>query len=118
VWGSGRQVRDLVYVDDLARAALLALARYDGREAINLSPGVGTSIAELVAAMRDAVGFDGELVFDTTRPDGAPLKVLESSVIGALGFTPRTALREGIARTYAWFLDQAIDRLPAAAGWM
>jgi GDP-L-fucose synthase len=118
VWGSGRQVRDLVYVDDLADACLLGLSKYDGELPINLSPGTGTSIAELAMAVRDAVGFAGELVFDRTRPEGAPLKVLDSTVIRQLGFTARTSLRQGVERTYAWFLERGdYSRLPAAAGW-
>ena len=117
VWGSGRQIRDLIYVDDLADACLLALAHYDGRAPINLSPGSGTSIAELAAAVRAAVGFGGELVFDTTRPDGAPLKVLDSTVLRELGFVPATTLDDGVARTYAWFLEQEYTLRPAP-GWM
>jgi GDP-L-fucose synthase len=105
VWGTGRQVRDLTYVDDLADACITALAHYDEREPINLSCGLGTTIAELAATVREVVGFDGELVFDTTRPDGAPMKVLDSTRVRSLGFSPGIALREGVERTYAWFLE-------------
>lgn len=114
VWGSGRQIRDLIYVDDVADACLLALARYEGRAPINLSAGARTSIAELATAVRSAVGFRGELLFDTTRPDGAPLKVLDSTVIRELGFSPATPLEDGVARTYAWFLEQERDQRRAA----
>ena len=104
VWGTGRQVRDLVYVDDLARAVLLVLATYDGRTPVNLSSGIGTSIADLSAVVRDVVGFRGEIVFDATHPDGAPMKVLDADPILQMGFAPRTALREGVELTYRWFL--------------
>jgi len=105
VWGTGRQVRDLTYVDDLADACVTVLTHYDGREPINLSCGVGTTIAELATTVREVVGFDGELVFDTTRPDGAPMKVLDSTRVRSLGFSPGITLREGVERTYAWFLE-------------
>jgi GDP-L-fucose synthase len=104
VWGTGRQVRDLTYVDDLADACATALARHDGRDPINLSCGLGVTIAELAETVREVIGFAGELVFDTTRPDGAPMKVLDSTALHSLGFSPGVPLRDGIERTYAWFL--------------
>lgn len=106
VWGTGRQIRDLVYVDDLARACLLALSNYDERGPVNLSSGTGTSIAELAAVVREVIGFGGELVFDTSRPDGAPLKVLDAGPIRRLGFAPQTTLRAGVELTYEWFLKR------------
>jgi GDP-L-fucose synthase len=110
VWGTGQQIRDFVYVDDLALACLVALARYNDRQPINLSTGTGTSIRELATTVREVVGFAGTLVYDRTRPDGAPRKVLDSSLIRQLGFTPRTPLRAGIERTYHWFLDHVASR--------
>ena len=105
VWGSGRQVRDLIYTDDLADACVHALARYDDRAPINLSSGTRTTIEELARAVRDVVGFQGPLVFDTARPDGTPVKVLDATAIRDLGFSARMPLATGIARTYAWFLE-------------
>ena len=110
VWGSGRQVRDLIYVDDLAAAVVLALTRYGEGDPINLSSGIGTSIAALATVVREVVGYEGTLKFDTTKPDGAPMKVLDASVVRALGFTPRTPLRSGIERTHAALLAQAPAR--------
>jgi GDP-L-fucose synthase len=110
VWGSGRQVRDFVYVDDLALACLIALAHYDGRQPINLSSGTGTSIGDLANTVREVVGFTGALVYDSTRPDGAPVKILDSAPIRRLGFTPRTPLRTGIEHTYEWFLKHVASR--------
>jgi GDP-L-fucose synthase len=104
VWGTGRQVRDLVFVDDLVHACLLALADYHEREPINLSSGIGTTIAELADVVRGVVGFQGELCFDASRPDGAPIKVLDAGAIRRLGFVPRSTLRAGVERTYQWFL--------------
>ena len=112
VWGSGRQVRDLVYTDDVARACLVAVDRYDRRPPINLSVGRGTTVADLAAVVRDVVGFNGDLVFDTSRPDGAPMKVLDASVLEGLGFRARTTLADGVARTYRWF----VDRIAQAGG--
>jgi GDP-L-fucose synthase len=106
VWGSGRQIRDLIYVDDLAAACLIALARHDAEEPINLSNGEGVTIAELAATVRAVVGFEGAVEFDTSRPDGAPMKVLDAGPIRHLGFTPRTTLRRGLEQTYAWFLGR------------
>jgi GDP-L-fucose synthase len=110
VWGSGQQVRDFVYVDDLAVACLIALARYDERQPINLSTGTGTSIRDLANTVSEVVGYSGALVYDRTRPDGTPVKVLDSAAIRRLGFTPRTTLRTGIERTYEWFLEHVASR--------
>jgi GDP-L-fucose synthase len=104
VWGTGRQIRDLIYVDDLAEACVRALERYEGRAPINLSSGTGTSIAELATIVREVVGFKGSLAFDTTRPDGTPIKVLDAALIREHGFIARTPLRVGIQRTYDAFL--------------
>ena len=105
VWGTGRQVRDLVYVDDVARGCLLALARYDNRDPVNIASGLGTTMADLARVVRDVVGFAGELDFDTTRPDGTPVKLLDATVLRECGFAPRVGLRDGVAITYRWFLD-------------
>jgi GDP-L-fucose synthase len=104
VWGTGRQVRDLVCVDDLARACLLALAGYDQRDPITLSSGSAITIAEIVAVVRDVVGFQGDLRFETTRPDGAPMKLLDAGPIRQQGFVLRSTLRSGGECTDDWFL--------------
>jgi GDP-L-fucose synthase len=104
VWGSGRPRREFLHVDDLASACLLLLDKYDSPEIINVGCGEDISIRELAELICDVVGFNGELAWDTTKPDGTPRKLLDVTRIRALGWQPEIALREGIARTYEWFL--------------
>lgn len=104
IWGSGTPRREFIYVDDLAHASVFAMSAYDGTEPINLGVGHGTSIADLARTVADVVGYRGDLRFDTTRPDGTPVKVLDSSVLSELGWRPRWDLHRGLERTYEWFL--------------
>jgi GDP-L-fucose synthase len=105
VWGTGLPKREFIYVDDLADACLFAMEHYDEAMPINLGVGRSTSIRELAETIRDVVGYRGDLVFDTAKPDGMPFKGLDSSVLTNLGWTPKTPLREGLGRTYQWFRD-------------
>jgi GDP-L-fucose synthase len=104
VWGSGTPRREFLHVDDLASACLLLLEKYDSPEIINVGCGEDVSIRELAELICDVVGFDGQLAWDTTKPDGTPRKLLDVTRIRALGWQPTITLREGIARTYEWFL--------------
>jgi GDP-L-fucose synthase len=107
VWGTGAPVREFLYVDDLAEASLF-LSMLEGRlpeSPINVGAGAGLSVRELAVEVARAVGFDGEIAFDPSQPDGAPRKVLDSARMRALGWSPRTPLGEGLRRTYAWFLE-------------
>jgi GDP-L-fucose synthase len=90
-------------VDDLASACLFLLEKYDSPEIINVGCGEDVSIRELVELICEVVGFDGELAWDTTKPDGTPRKLLDTSKLNNLGWRPAIPLREGIARTYDWF---------------
>ena len=90
-------------MDDLASACLLLLENYDSPEIINVGYGEDISIRELAELICDVVGFDGELAWDTTKPDGTPRKLLDVSKIRALGWKPAIPLRDGIVRTYDWF---------------
>lgn len=108
VWGSGRPVREFLYVDDLAEACLFLMNAKGPLPAspINIGTGRGVSIRELAEEIARVVGFRGSLDFDTTRPDGAPQKVLDSSRLRALGWSSRTSLADGLKRTYEWYLSQ------------
>jgi GDP-L-fucose synthase len=107
VWGSGTPRREFLHVDDLARAALLLLERHDGAEPVNVGTGEDVTIAELAAGLRAAIGYDGRLAFDPSKPDGVPRKVLDTSRIRAFGWRPRIALTEGLAATYRWYAARA-----------
>ena len=105
VWGSGNPRREFLHVDDLAAACVFLLEKYDSPEVINVGAGEDISIRELAELIGDIVGFEGQLAWDTTKPDGTPRKLLDVSKIHALGWRHRIGLREGIARTYKWFLE-------------
>ena len=104
VWGTGKPRREFLYVDDLAAACLLLLEKYDSPEMINIGCGEDLTIRELAELICDVVGFDGELLWDKTKPDGTPRKLLDVTGIRALGWQPTIPLRNGIAQTYEWFL--------------
>ena len=103
VWGTGKPRREFLHVDDLASACLLLLEKYDSPDIINVGCGEDISIRELAELICDVVGFDGELAWDTTKPDGTPRKLLDVTKLRALGWKPAITLREGIAQTYDWF---------------
>jgi len=104
VWGSGTPRREFLYVDDLADALCFLMERYESPEIINVGCGDDVTIADLAMLIRDTVGYRGELVFDRSKPDGTPRKLLDVSKCSALGWRARTRLADGIAATYAWYL--------------
>ena len=104
VWGTGTPRREFLHVDDCASACLFLLEKYDSPEIINVGCGEDISIHELAELICDVVGFDGELSWDKTKPDGTPRKLLDLSKLRGLGWTPTIPLRDGIAQTYKWFL--------------
>jgi GDP-L-fucose synthase len=104
VWGTGTPRREFLHVDDCASACLFLLEKYDSPEIINIGCGEDVSIGELAELICDVVGFDGELAWDKTKPDGTPRKLLDVSKLRELGWSPTIPLRDGIARTYDWFL--------------
>jgi GDP-L-fucose synthase len=103
VWGTGKPRREFLHVDDLASACLLLLEKYDSPEIINVGYGEDMSIRKLAELICEVVGFDGELAWDATKPDGTPRKLLDVTRLCALGWKPTIPLRDGIARTYEWF---------------
>jgi GDP-L-fucose synthase len=105
VWGTGSPRREFMYIDDCARACIFLMENYDSPELINVGTGEDCSIGELASTIKEVVGYEGELEFDTSKPDGAPLKMLDSSRLLSMGWKPETSLREGLERMYRWFLD-------------
>ncbi len=103
VWGSGTPRREFMYVDDVADALVFLLRHYSGPVPLNIGTGEELTIRELAETVADAVGFKGELIFDSSKPDGTPRKLLDVGKLAALGWTPKTSLREGLAETYAWY---------------
>lgn len=104
VWGTGTPLREFLYVDDLADACLYLMNTYSGDETVNLGTGKEVTIAELARIVKKVIGYEGEIVFDTTKPDGTPRKLLDVSKLCGLGWTYRTELEEGIALAYDDFL--------------
>jgi GDP-L-fucose synthase len=107
VWGSGSPRREFLHVDDLADALCLLMESYESPEIINVGCGADVTIAELATLVRDVVGFNGEIVFDRSKPDGTPRKLLDVTKMTELGWKPRIGLRDGIHSTYQWFLEHA-----------
>lgn len=112
VWGTGTPRREFLHVDDLADACLFLLKNYDGGGWINVGWGRDMTIAELATTLAGVVGFKGSVRFDTSKPDGTPRKLLDTSRLTALGWHPRIELQEGLRSTYQWFLEH--PEAPAA----
>jgi len=104
VWGTGRPRREFLHVDDLASACLFLLEKYDSSEIVNVGWGEDISVRELAELICEVVGFNGKLAWDATKPDGTLRKLLDVSKLRKLGWSPTISLRDGIARTYEWFL--------------
>jgi len=105
LWGTGTPRREFLHVDDLARACLMLLENYDEPAPINVGVGTDLTIAELAAQIAEVVGWNGELAWDTTKPDGTPRKLLDVGRIEALGWKAEIALADGVRMTYDWFLE-------------
>ncbi|MEU0097948.1 GDP-L-fucose synthase [Streptomyces sp. NPDC006267] len=106
LWGSGSPRREFLHVDDLAAACVRLLESYDDETPVNIGCGEDLSIRELAELVREVTGYRGRICWDTDKPDGTPRKLLDVSRLSSLGFTPQVSLRDGIARTYAWWLGQ------------
>ena len=104
IWGTGTPKREFLYVDDLADACVYLMDHYDGSEIVNIGVGEDISIGDLASLVREIVGFQGEIVYDTSKPDGTPRKLLDVSKLNSLGWKARTSLRDGIKETYEWYL--------------
>jgi len=105
VWGSGKPFREFLHVDDLADACLFLMHNYNSSEIINIGTGKDLSIAELAYLIKDIIEYDGNIIFDTSKPDGTPRKLLDVSKIFNMGWKPRITLEEGIRSTYNWYQE-------------
>ncbi len=106
IWGSGRPLREFMYVDDLADGSVFLMNNYDDRLFINIGTGEELSIADLAHTMASVTGYEGQLRFDTSKPDGTPRKLMDSSRIKALGWQWQYSIREGLNKAYAHFLEE------------
>ncbi|CCQ73097.1 GDP-L-fucose synthase [Magnetospira sp. QH-2] len=109
LWGTGTPVRDFLYVDDLADALVYLLGHYAQEEPINIGCGAGLTIKELARSVAAVVGYQGDLRFDPSKPDGMPRKVLDSTRMSALGWQPGIGLLTGLEQTYAWYQARQED---------
>lgn len=106
VWGSGTPMREFLFVDDLAEACLFLMQNYESEDTINIGTGTDITISELAKTIQHIVGFKGELIFDKSKPDGTPRKLLNVSKINELGWKHKVELEEGISLTYQWCIEQ------------
>jgi GDP-L-fucose synthase len=104
LWGTGTPLREFLHVDDLAAALLFLMEHYSGESHVNVGVGHDLTIRALAETVQEVVGFDGELVFDASKPDGTPRKLVDTSLINGRGWQPKIALRDGLAAAYDWFV--------------
>lgn len=105
VWGTGQARRELLYTEDLADACLYLMESYSGNDFFNVGSGEDVSIRELANMIKDVVGYKGNILFDTTKPDGMPQKLMDVSKLTEAGWTYKTALIDGLEKTYQWYLE-------------
>lgn len=105
IWGSGTPLREFLHVDDLADACVFLLKTYTGESHVNVGSGQEISIRELAELIAEVLGYQGELSFDSSKPDGTPRKLLDTRLLDRLGWRARIPLREGVADAYSWFLN-------------
>jgi len=108
VWGSGKPYREFLYVDDLADAGIFLMKQYEGNEIINVGTGKDISIADLACLVKEIVGYEGEIVFDVSKPDGTPRKLLDVNKLTELGWCAPTSLRDGIQKMLEWYERQSV----------
>lgn len=105
VWGTGNARRELLFTEDMAEACVFLLEKYSGNDFFNVGTGTDVSIRELAELVKDITGYDGEIVYDTSKPDGMPQKLMDCSRLEKEGWVAGTGLREGLEKTYGWYLD-------------
>lgn len=113
VWGTGAPLREFIYADDLADACIFVMREYDDASPINVGGGEGISIKDLATRIQNTVGYEGELRFEAGRPDGMPLKILDSRNLRGMGWRPKTPFDRALECTYRWFLENYAPRCEA-----
>ncbi|MCF7834031.1 MAG: GDP-L-fucose synthase [Candidatus Pacebacteria bacterium] len=109
LWGTGMPKREFLHVDDLADACLFLMNNYDESEIVNIGTGEDLSIKELAQMIKEVVGYNGDIVWDSTKPDGTPRKLLDVSKLNSIGWKHKTELADGLKSTYEWYLDNKND---------
>jgi len=104
IWGTGRPMREFIYVDDIADACIFLMQHYDGSDIINVGTGEEIAIQELAILIKEVVGYNGDIIFDASKPDGAPRKMLDVKRLKKLGWQAMTPLKDGLQKTYEWYL--------------
>ena len=107
-WGDGSPMREFLYIDDLAEACYTCMQKYDSEEIINVGSGVDVTIKELTEMIADVVGYTGKIVWDTSKPNGTPRKVLNVDKIKSLGWEPTLDLKEGLRKTFEWYKENYV----------
>jgi GDP-L-fucose synthase len=111
VWGTGTPKREFLYSDDLADACVFLMNEYEGNEIVNIGVGHDITIKELAESIKRVVGFEGEIKFDTTKPDGTPRKLVDVTKINSLGWEAGTSLEDGLQKAYQWFLENKLTKV-------
>jgi GDP-L-fucose synthase len=108
IWGTGTVKREFLYIEDLADACLFLMERYDGSEIVNIGTGEEILISDLAILVKEVVGYQGGIVYDRSKPDGTPRKLLDVSKMDSLGWHAKTGLREGVTKTYEWYVKHYV----------
>jgi len=108
LWGSGTPLREFLYVDDLADALVFLMKNYSDEPHVNVGSGVEQTIRQLAEAVAKVVGFDGDFVFDATKPDGMPRKLMDNGRLNAMGWTEKTSLEDGLKVAYRWYVENRV----------
>ncbi|MGE0278595.1 MAG: GDP-L-fucose synthase family protein [Nitrospiraceae bacterium] len=110
LWGTGKPLREFLHVDDCAEACLFLMEKYDEEEIVNIGTGADLSILELAEVISEVIGYTGKLTFDSTKPDGTPRKLVDTTKINSLGWRAKIGLENGVRETYRWFCDSEASR--------
>ena len=111
IWGTGTPLREFLHVDDMAAACVFLMLNYSGHEHVNVGSGKEISILKLAQLVAECVGYEGLIETDSSKPDGTPRKLMDSSKLFALGWQPEIGLRRGVVRTYEWYVEEAVKTL-------